>query len=59
MLVIPEGQVTEVDDVKLDHKELTMYTVTIDCYKPATGTQPGNPDAVNEYIDEPSVSAGS
>lgn len=59
MLVIPEGQVTEVDDIVLDHKELTMYTVTIDCFKPASGTQPLNPDGVNEYIDEPDVTAGS
>lgn len=57
--VIPEGQVTEVADVKIDHKDLTMYDVTIDCFKPASGTQPGNPDGVNEYIDEPDVSAGS
>lgn len=59
MLVIPEGQVTEIDDIKFVHKELTMYTVTIDCFKPPSGTQPSNPDAVNEYIDEPDVAAGS
>lgn len=59
MLVVPEGLVAEIDTIKIDHKNLWMYTVTIDCYKPATGSQPGNPDAVNEYIDEPDVAHGS
>lgn len=59
MLVVPEGQVAEIDTIKIDHKILWMYTVTIDCYKPATGSQPENPDAVNEYIDEPDVTDGS
>lgn len=59
MLVIPEGQVTEIDSIKYDHKNLTMYTVTIDCFKPKTGSQPDNPTAVNEYIDEPDVEDGS
>lgn len=59
MLVVPEGQVTEIDTIKIDHKTLWMYTVTIDCFKPATGTQPDNPEAVNEYLDEPDVVSGS
>lgn len=59
MLVIPEGQVTEIDTIKFDHKELVMYTVTIDCFKPKTGSLPENPDAVNEYIDEPDVESES
>jgi hypothetical protein len=59
MFVIPEGCVNEIEAVKYDNSELTMLTVTIDCYKPPSGTQPNNPDAVNEYIDEPDVTAGS
>lgn len=55
MLVIPEGQVTEIDTVSIKHNEIWMYSVTLDAYKPATGTLPDNPAAVNEYIDEPDV----
>lgn len=55
MLVVPEGQVTEIDEVQIVHNELWMYTATIYCYKPANGTQPLNPAGVNEYTDEPDV----
>lgn len=55
MLVIPEGQVTEVGEVTWLSSELVQYTLTIDCFKPAAGSQPDNPKAVNEYIDEPDV----
>ena len=57
--VIPEGQVVEVDEVEIRHDALWMYTVTIDCLKPATGSNPDNPSGVNEYIDEPDVTSGT
>jgi hypothetical protein len=53
--VIPEGQVVEIDEVSIVHDEMLMYTVTIDCFKPESGSQPDNPEGVNEYIDEPDV----
>lgn len=59
MLVLPEGQVTEVEEVTIVHNELYAYTCTIDTYKPKSGSQPDNPAAVNEYIDEPDVTDGS
>lgn len=59
MLVVPEGQVTEIDTIKINHKTLWMNTVTLDCFKPATGTQPDNSHGVNEYLDEPAVLSGS
>lgn len=59
VLVIPEGQVVEVDEIEINHSTLWMYVVTIDCFKPATGTNPTNPAAVNEYIDEPDVVSGT
>lgn len=55
MLVIPEGQVVEIGEIVWLSSELVQYTLTIDCFKPASGTQPDNPQAVNEYIDEPDV----
>lgn len=55
MWVIPEGEVTEVDEVQIVHSAPWMYTVTIDCFKPATGTVPDNPAAINMYTDEPDV----
>ncbi|AAN07932.1 major tail subunit [Mycobacterium phage Soul22] len=55
MLVIPEGQVTEIGEVTWLSSELVQYTLTIDCYKPAKGSHPENPAGVNEYIDEPDV----
>lgn len=59
MLVVPEGQVTEVDEIQINHTDIWMYTVTIDCFKPQSGSQPDNPAGVNEYIDEPDVEDGS
>lgn len=59
MLVVPEGQITEVDEIQIVHNELWMYTCTIDCYKPESGSQPDNPAGVNEYIDEPDEVDGS
>lgn len=56
MLVVPEGQVTEVGEITWLSSELVQYTLTIDCFKPAAGSHPENPKGVNEYIDEPDVS---
>lgn len=53
--VIPEGQVTETDEIQVTHSELWQYTVTIDAFKPATGTNPDNPASINVYYDEPDV----
>lgn len=55
MLVIPEGQVTEVGEITWLSSELVQYTLTIDCFTPRAGEYPDNPAAVNEYIDEPDV----
>jgi len=55
MWVIPEGQVVSVEETQIVHSELLMYTCEIYCYKPASGTNPGNPAGVNEYTDEPDV----
>lgn len=60
LLVIPEGEVTEIDDIVYVHDDLVKYTITIDVFTPATGSNPDNPAGVNEYIDDPSVvEAGS
>jgi hypothetical protein len=45
-IVIREGQVVEVGDVKYVHKDLLMYDLTVDVYKPSTGT-----NAVVTYFD--------
>lgn len=55
MWVVPEGIITEVDTVQISHSELWSYTVTIDALKPANGTVPDNPAAINMYTDEPDV----
>lgn len=55
LLVVPEGQVTEIQDITLKHTEPSLYVATIDCFRPASGTNPGNPEGVNEYFDEPDV----
>lgn len=55
MWVIPEGRVTEVDEIQVVHSDPMQVTVTIDCFKPATGTNPDNPASINQYIDEPDV----
>lgn len=59
MLVIPEGQVTEIGEITWLSSELVQYTLTIDCYQPPAGSNPDNPKGVNEYIDEPDVEEGS
>jgi len=59
MLVIPEGQVTEVGEITWLSSELVQYTLTIDCFTPKSGDYPDNPAAVNEYLDEPDVEDGS
>ncbi len=59
LLVIPEGQVTEIGEITWLSSELVQYTLTIDCFIPKSGTQPDNPKGVNEYLDEPDVEDGS
>lgn len=54
-LVIQEGAVVDVGDVTYVHNDLLKYTITIDCYKPATG----NAEAVVEYIHDAGHAAGS
>jgi hypothetical protein len=54
-LVVQEGRVTTVDDLNYVHSDLLAYTITVDCYKPATG----NPEAVVEYIFDAGHAAGS
>ena len=50
LIIIPEGQVTTVDDIVHVHSDLLAYTITIDVFKPA-----GGGPAVYELIDEPDV----
>lgn len=59
MYVVPEGRITEIDEVEIRHDALYMYTVTIDCYRPANGTLPDNPECVNVYYDQPNVASGT
>lgn len=54
-LVIQEAQVVDVGDVTYVNTDILKYTITIDCYKPATG----NPEAVQEYILDTGHIAGS
>ena len=54
-LVVQEGQLINVDDVPYKDNELTAYSVTIDCYKPASG----NAEAVLEYITDTGHASGS
>jgi len=54
-LVVQEGMVVDLDDVKYVHNDLLSYTITIDCYKPANG----NSEAVLEYISDAGSAAGS
>jgi len=54
-LVIQEGMVTTLDDINYVHSDLLAYTITVDCYKPASG----NPEAVMEYIFDAGHAAGS
>lgn len=46
-IVIREGQVTEVADVNYKHNELTMYQITIDCFRPEAAAA-----AVVVYLDK-------
>jgi hypothetical protein len=54
-LVIQEGMVVDLEDVTYVNSDLLKYTLTIDCYKPASG----NPEAVVEYILDTGHAAGS
>ena len=54
-LVIQEGAVVDVGDITYVHNDLLKYTITVDCYKPATG----NSEAVIEYIHDAGHAAGS
>ncbi len=54
-IVVQEGMVVDLDDVKYVHNDLLSYTISIDCYKPATG----NSEAVLEYISDAGAAAGS
>lgn len=54
-IIVQEGQVVNVDDVVYVHNDLVKYTITIDCYKPATG----NEEAVYERIYDAGHAAGS
>jgi hypothetical protein len=57
--VIPEGQVTEIEEIPYSSTDLTVYGATVKCYKPADGEQPDNPKAVNTYYDFADVLDGS
>lgn len=52
--VIEEGQITEIDDIEYVHDQIVKFTVTIDCFKPASG----NP-AVYTLLDDPDDTGGS
>lgn len=54
-LVIQEGAVVDVGEIVYVHNDLLKYTITVDCYKPASG----NSEAVVEYIHDAGKSAGS
>lgn len=43
--VIPDGQITEVDDITKVHTDTIMYTVTVECFEDANG------DNILEYIN--------
>ncbi len=53
-ILIREGLITEVADIKYDHKELTSYDLTVDVYKPGDGSK-----AVTTWYYNPQVSPGS
>lgn len=42
--VVPDGQITKVDDIKKVHSDTIMYTVTMECFEDANG------DNITEYI---------
>lgn len=54
-LVIQEGAVVDIGDITYVHTDLLKYSITLDCYKPASG----NSEAVVEYIFDAGHSAGS
>ena len=54
-LVVQEGAVIDLDDVVYTNTGLLSYTISIDCYKPASG----NAEAVVEYILDTGHAAGS
>ena len=54
-LVVQEGAVVDVGEIVYVHNDLLKYTITVDCYKPATG----NAEAVIEYIHDAGHAAGS
>jgi hypothetical protein len=54
-LVIQEGAVVDVGDISYVHNDILKYSITIDCYKPASG----NAEAVVEYILDTGHAAGS
>lgn len=45
-IVIREGLVTEIGDIKYSHKDMSMYDLTVDVYKPSSGDA-----AVATYFD--------
>jgi len=53
-LVIAEGMVVDLADVSYVNSDLLKYTITVDCYKPADGSE-----AVMEYITDSGHAAGS
>lgn len=46
--VIPEGQVTAVDEIEYVHNRLVRFTITIDCFKPSS-SEP----ALYTLLDDP------
>ena len=54
-IVIQEGAVVDLDDIKYVHSDLLSYAISIDAYKPASG----NSEAVLEYITDTGHASGS
>lgn len=53
-ILVREGQVTEIGDIKYVHDDLTQYELTVDCFKPASGKT-----AVTVFWDNVGVTPGS
>jgi hypothetical protein len=53
-IIVKEGLITELGDIKYDHKALTEYELTVDVYKPDDGSA-----AVTVILDNPNVTPGS
>jgi len=49
-LLVKEGQVTEIGDMTYTNTGLLMYDLTVDCFKPADGS-----DAVEVYFKTPAL----